>query len=271
LARILISALGSRGPLARSIVAEAVRELERRAERTPAGATWATTPAMVPWRRGAPARTYDLGLAHGVPGVLAGLAGAVAATIELDRAKPLLEDGVRWLLAQRREGAISAFAVTADDEPGAPNRLAWCYGDAGVAVALEWIGRVTDRPDWRRVGIELGLHAATRDADTFVVDAGLCHGAAGLLHAYNRLGQATDEPRFAECARRWFDRTRQFALPPAGVRGLNGVHAPDAPPARFEGLLEGGTGVALALVAASGTSEPAWDRALALSSPAAAG
>ena len=49
-------------------------------------------------------------------------------------------------------------------------------------------------------------------------DAGLCHGAAGLAHLYNRMFQASRDERFAAAARCWFQRTlelRQSGQPEA--------------------------------------------------------
>ncbi len=84
--------------------------------------------------------------------------------------------------------------------------------------------------------------------DCGVVDAGLCHGAAGLLHVFNRLHQATGDGLLVDAARRWFEPA--LALP--------------VPEDRF---LEGRAGVDLALLAACTDVEPAWDRVLLLSGP----
>lgn len=72
----------------------------------------------------------------------------------------------------------------------------------------------------------------------------------------------------ARASRRWFARTLAMRTPGAGFAGFRALD-PDrqhrlgwrSPP----GFLTGGAGVALALVAASTATEPAWDRALLLS------
>ncbi|HEX7277236.1 MAG TPA: lanthionine synthetase LanC family protein, partial [Acidimicrobiales bacterium] len=88
--------------------------------------------------------------------------------------------------------------------------------------------------------------AARPIQDAGVVDAGLCHGAAGLLHVSNRLYQATGDERQAAAARRWLEPA--LTLPVAGA-----------------GFLEGRAGVGLALLAATTDVEPEWDRILLLS------
>jgi lantibiotic biosynthesis protein len=171
-----------------------------------------------------------------VPGVI-GLLGLVCqAGVLVKRARPLLEQAAAWLLAQRLPGfedASYAMWLSAD-RPEDPARSAWCYGDPGV------------------------------------VDAGLCHGAAGLAHIFNRMAQATGDERLAEAARVWFQRTLEFRQDGQGIGGfLAWAPEADGKPAwkGNPGLLTGTAGIALALLAASCPHEPQWDRVLLLSVP----
>ncbi|SRR6266536_3468501 len=54
-----------------------------------------------------------------------------------------------------------------------------------------------------------------------VKDAGLCHGAAGLGHIFNRLFQATGEEVFREAARYWFERTLEMKRTGQGIAGFS--------------------------------------------------
>src|SRR5262249_34331610 len=155
---------------------------------------------------------YNLGLAHGVPGVL-GLLGRVCATgVARGKARSLLDGAVRWLLDQDGPGSFPYWAA-----PGAAGdtaRLAWGYGDPGVAAALAGAaGRVADRAgDAAARG--LARRAAERPSEeSGVKDAGLCHGSAGLAHLFNRMFHATGEPRLAEAARSWFEQTLAMRRP----------------------------------------------------------
>src|SRR5262249_12379647 len=149
---------------------------------------------------------YNLGLAHGVPGVIALLGAACAAGVGVATARPLLDGAVRWLLAQQEpDGAGFSYCI----QPGASHprspRLAWCYGDPGVAAAVLLAARCVGELAWEREALAVALRAAARPPDQAgVQDAGLCHGAAGLGHLFNRLYQATGEPRLAEAACFWF-------------------------------------------------------------------
>jgi hypothetical protein len=254
----------------RGLLAQVVARLAARAVPTPDGPAWFTPPAqMGEWKlRLYPRGCHDLGMAHGAPAVIALLAGAVAHGIA--QAGPLLAGAVGWLRAQRL--AAGGYGEVAGAR--APTRLAWCYGDLGVASALLLASEVGD-PAWRTEAIALAVAAARRPADRVgVVDAGLCHGAAGLAHQFNRLYQATGvaELRAAACA--WIDR----ALALRGDHGIAGFASHDPDPAdrarvtwvADPGFLQGAAGIGLALLAADTALEPTWDRALLLSLPIAA-
>jgi hypothetical protein len=101
-----------------------------------------------------------------------------------------------------------------------------------------------------------------------VRDAGLCHGAAGLGHLFNRLYQATGHPELLVVARSWLERALAMRSLDRGVGGFV-AWGPDAQGEldwrNDPSLLNGAAGVALALLAATTPIEPAWDRFLLLS------
>ena len=232
-----------------------------------------------PMRARFPHGTLDLGMAHGAPGVIAFLARAHDAVPDSmrPRARALAEDAARWVLAQRlppdldacfasRLAAAAAPGAVASGE-SAPARSAWCYGDPGVAVALLLAARRLDVPAWEEAAMAAARKAAVRPlAATRVTDAGLCHGAAGLAHVFQRLFQATGEVLFRDAARAWIDRILDMRRPGTGIAGFSSW-TPDpatgsADPVWREdaSLLTGATGIALVLLAAVAPQEPAWDR-----------
>jgi hypothetical protein len=150
--------------------------------------------------------------------------------------------------------------------PRAQARVAWCYGDLGVATALLSAARCVGEPAWEREALAVARRAAERPIDQAgVQDAGLCHGAAGLGHLFNRLYQATGDSLLAEAARSWFGKALDMRHPERGIAGYASWWAgPDGNMTWMDdpGLLMGAAGVALALLAATTTIEPAWDRLL---------
>ncbi len=237
--------------------------------------SWHTPVDHVPHHQRAqfPNGYENCGLAHGVPGVIALMGRAASAPDPHPRASAIARAADRWIMQQHLSseprGQFPAWVA-----PGfapRPTRTAWCYGDAGVLAAL-WSAR-------RRLGdpldtvVDMALACVGRPVHLCgVEDAGLCHGAAGLGHIYNRFYQASDDERFGAAARDWFARALAMRTPGAGVGGFRVIAtaADGSPIPRDDGdFLEGAAGIGLALLAALGR-DPAWDRLLACDIPTAA-
>lgn len=252
-----------------------VEHLADIAQPRPEGLAWHTPFALVPEpnRPWYPQGLDNLGVSHGTPGVIAVLARICASGVVAERARSLLAGAVSWLLAQKLpEGEISVFPYAVGPEVRIrPARTAWCYGDAGIAVALLLAGRAAGEAAWEREALALARTVARRPPESCGVDdAGLCHGAAGLGHLLNRLYQATGDPELLAAARAWFGRALGYWEPGRGIGGFLAFTPLDDD---FEhlvwneeaGFLAGSTGMALALLAAISEVDPTWDRVLLLS------
>jgi lantibiotic modifying enzyme len=259
-------------PLAREALELLVERLAETSLDTTKGITWHTAPGLLSARQRAehPDGFFNLGVAHGVPGVIAILAAIVAVGLGGRAAGRLLEGALDWVMTQRLpDESHAAFGHFAGERGDVPGRLAWCYGDAGIAAILCSSGSLLAHDKMYEAGVAIGRLAAARDPRTSgVVDAGLCHGAAGLGHVFNRLYHWTGDDLFRDSSRAWFARMlamKRRGEPiggyPAWMTDLDGRSE-----WRAEiGLLEGAAGVAAALLAASSDIAPDWDRFLLLS------
>ncbi|HXO21501.1 MAG TPA: lanthionine synthetase C family protein [Thermoanaerobaculia bacterium] len=264
-------------PSAVACLERVVERLAERAER-PAGEgarwAWFSPPeALAAHKRERhPAGRYDLGLAHGAAGVIALLGAACRAGVAAAEADELLRGAVPWLLERALPASAAGLRFPlsyAPDAPFAAGRLAWCYGDLGIASALAIAGEGAGEPAWRRAAIEIAKGAAACPlADSKVVDAGLCHGAAGAGHLFHRLYRATGEETLAAAARAWLERALAMREPGRGIAGFRSWVNSAEEPADWRddaGFLTGAAGVGLALLAAVSPVEPEWDRAMLLS------
>jgi lantibiotic biosynthesis protein len=232
--------------------------------------TWWTPPELIPRLNRDPQETghYNLGVSHGVPGVIAFLAQATIASDFGAKIEPMLAGAVSWLLKQQLpKGMGSRFAhVIGGNHQPRPSRAAWCYGDPGIAVALLSAAQSTKSADWECQAIEIGINASRRNpAQCGVIDPGLCHGATGLAHVYNRLFQATRNREFADASIFWFDRALEMRRSGQGVAGFAAYFPNPDPFVQWHGdrdFLTGAVGMALSLLAASSSIEPLWDRLL---------
>jgi hypothetical protein len=242
------------------------------------GLYWWTPPAEIldqESQKQYPSGRADLGVAHGVAGTIALLGCICAAGVEQAAARPLLEGAVSWLLAHSvpsEAGPTFPVWVAPAFQPW-PARSAWCYGDPGIAAALLLAARGVGDADWEQTAVALACRAAERPAaDTGVVNANFCHGAAGLAHLYNRMYQATGEPKLRRAALYWLDRTLGFysVARNAGGTWVRGNWEPGQRELwTWTGieLVEGAAGVALVLLAAATSTEPTWDRMFLVSAP----
>lgn len=257
-------------PAARQCLEQIVERLAELAEHRDGLTAWFSPPERLPafQREDFPDGLYNLGASHGISGIIALLAAVCRAGVLEALAGSLLEGAVAWLLARRLDPGIGS-RFDSFYHPAVPprrSRLAWCYGDAGIAATLLVAGRAAGRSDWQDEALALALAAAERPIATCgVQDAGLCHGASGLAHLFNRMFHWKGDERLRGAARVLIERTLAARQPGLGVAGfrswaadLTGVQDWRDDP----GWLEGASGIGLALLAATSTVEPAWDRLL---------
>lgn len=257
---------GKASPSSEPLALGILGHLERLSRPGPTGISWYTPPTLLPqWQREiAPEGYTNLGLAHGIPGVIAILARYLAAGIAVDRTQPLLEGAVAYLRSVAGPRPGSRYPAWLPAQATATTRVAWCYGDLGVSAALLSAAIATGRDDWREAALELAHGMAARPFEASqVIDAGLCHGAVGVAHVLNRMAQASGDAELLRSADRWYQqviamrRDDGLAGFPRGVIN-DGVISYEAD----ADLLNGEAGVALALHAAISSVEPAWDQVM---------
>jgi lantibiotic modifying enzyme len=260
-------------PAAAGLLVRVVDLLDAAAETSEAGTAWHTSPGgLATWQRELmPEGCHDLGMAHGIPGVIGFLAAARRQGIDDPRVPRLAAGAVRWLLGQKlpqEMGSVFPSMLPPGLKPE-PSRTAWCTGDLGIAVALLAAARSFGRLDWEEEALSLARLVARRPQSR-TVDSSLCHGTAGNGHLFNRLYQATGDPEMKEAALAWYGLTLDRWHPGEGFAGFQtwvvsrpGIGDWEGRP----GFLIGAAGVGLSLLAAVTDIEPVWDRVMLTSIP----
>jgi hypothetical protein len=233
---------------------------------------WPTPERLLPkWQRElAPNGYFNLGVAHGVPGVLWVLAKARVLGVNCQHSDDVLERGICWLRKQadNRDGAYPAWVLP--DGVARPGGVSWCYGGLGISAVLLSIAMDCQREDWAQAALETARFEARRlqtfSTGSLPVDSGLCHGAAGIAHIFNRLFHYTQDECFLESAQHWFRWVLGFERPDPSIAGFQswGSRVPGVEAAWScdPSFLTGAAGTALALLAAATSVEPAWDQVL---------
>jgi lantibiotic biosynthesis protein len=221
-----------------------------------------TGPAGIPdpaW----PGGHLNLGMAHGIAGILALLSGAMRAGIQVDgQAKTVTE--LCATFDRYRQGSTACpwwpAMITPGEhkrgraDAGRQARPSWCYGTPGQARAQQLAGLVLDDQERMRVA-EHALAGCVLDQQVtaLLTDASLCHGWAGVVQTLWRASSDALSPQPLQAALRKARRGMEDHLARAG------------PPASG-GFLEGTSGIQLAQndLPRTGGEPPSWDACLLL-------
>jgi hypothetical protein len=195
----------------------------------------------------------NLGVAHGVPGILAALNAALPGERELARRYvALLLERSHVIGGAHRWGAVWRAA----ERPSA--RRAWCYQTAGVAAVLNDRARL-DGDDALRALAANALAGVLDDPEPEPEhgrwDDALCHGRAGVATIAWRF--AANDARFARHA----ERLARDVLDDFDERAPLGYRSYNLPAAREEdrpSFLDAALGVAQFLIDAATAQERRW-------------
>lgn len=212
-----------------------------------------------------PLPTVDLGMAHGVSGIIASLSIALIAYPQLkEKYATTLHRLVEELLAKRIDSNSawpSHWTPQVDLAEHVPSRLAWCYGLPGIASALRLASQALEMPIYRQQAISMLLKVQTDGiADVTFETPILCHGSAGFLQIVQRF----DEPVLLPLEQQLYKNTTSH-YDSLAEYGFWSEQYPDSHSRSSAPLLlEGAAGVCLALIHTE-LQNTIWDRSLALS------
>ena len=206
---------------------------------------------------------YNLGLAHGVPGIIAALLPILDCEQLRDRAESLISKSCNWLLYQQQDFKKYGSYFSTLTSTNKLSRLGWCYGDLTIALTLCRSGVTLNRSCLTEKGIEIGLHSASRDPKSSIIkDAAICHGSVGLYLIFKKLYKVTGIVEFEFASSKWLDYTLSL-FEDYGLTGLNKFIS-SGKLVENSGFLEGYAGIGLCLLSAL-SDEDEWTDCLLLS------
>ena len=196
-----------------------------------------------------PAARLDLGVAHGIPGILAAL------NVSLPGERALARRYVELVLASAHAvNGAHRWGPIWERERIPPPRRAWCYQTAGVASVL--LDRAALDGDDALRALALGALGATlHEPDIEHWDDALCHGRSGVALLYARV-EAGDE-RFLSAARGLANDVLNAYddAAPFGYRAINLLTLGREDRPQF---LDAALGIALFLIEAAYPSQRNW-------------
>jgi len=215
---------------------------------------------------------FNICLSHGSSGIALVLCKVLEIMPEEEQVRALLKGAVTYILNQeipvKQYGSFFPNISIESQSELYKSRLAWCYGDPGVALSIWRSGLLLGNQEWRDKGFEILLHLAGRRglAENRVQDAGFCHGTAGVSHFFNRLHRITQREEFKEASGYWNMETLKMATFMDGLAGYKALHSEEHGGWQTsEHLLEGISGIGLSLLSSVMSEDPAWDECMLLS------
>jgi len=209
----------------------------------------------------------NLGMAHGLPSIIAFLSKVHHSGAETDTSYSLITGAMKYLARHMQDPELyrSCFPNYISKGTPANSRLAWCYGDPGIGLAFLHTADVIQVDHWKKESKRIFQINSSRRSpeDDYVLDTGLCHGTAGLAQIYNHAFQETGEELFQETAEFWIRKTLEMANHHDGLAGFRAYRPPQSGGWTNEpGLLEGIAGTGLALMTSISNEDTEWDRCL---------
>ena len=152
----------------------------------------------------------NLGLAHGLSSIINFLSRLVRFDDFADAVLPLLNKIIDTVLSLKSDygPGLSIFPNTINFtnvmEKG-DSRLAWCNGDLGIGVSLWNAANLTKDKSIEKEAVDILIHASKRRSldKNFVRDAGLCHGAFGIMLIFDHLYKSTRITQFKDATNYW--------------------------------------------------------------------
>lgn len=127
------------------------------------------------------------------------------------------------------------------------SRLAWCYGDLGIAVALYHAAHVIGDSELHDLSLRVLEYAAVYRRDlrqNYVQDACVCHGAAGIGLVFREMARATGSVLLADAADFWREVVLRWAIADGDNCYFKYYNVSQTDFCEGTGILEGNAGVA---------------------------
>ncbi|NIF05875.1 hypothetical protein F3J23_10525 [Chryseobacterium sp. Tr-659] len=155
----------------------------------------------------------ELGLGHGVTGVISYLLFLYKNNIYTDQSLELIHSGLSFIWSCKENGAenISLFPFNAFEKIYVDyHNLA--YGEIGIGYTFYNAGILLNEKDYCDKGLHILLHTTNfKDADkSAIMEAGLVYGSAGLSALYKNIYHLTKHDAFLEAKEYWHDHLLEY-------------------------------------------------------------
>jgi lantibiotic modifying enzyme len=217
-------------------------------------------------------RGYNLSLSHGMSSIVGILTKFHENDAFKERAEPMLKGAIKYIMSHKtsQEDPFSVFpswiTENSEDENG-QSRLAWCYGDLGVAMRFWYAAKTLNDEELGNTALEVLKHSAKRTAveDSLVRDAGICHGSYGNAQMFFRMYKETGDQEFKDAFEFWIQDGIDRATFEDGYAGYKQWKGMDKSWEPEVSVLEGIAGIGLTILDYLADYNTNWDECLMIS------
>lgn len=155
--------------------------------------------------------TVELGLGHGVTGVISFLLHLFKKDIQKERCVRLLHSSINFVLSQEDKSDINWFPINAFEN----KKLGYhnlSYGDIGIGYVLYNAGEILGNKNYREKALLILENAAKfKDEErVHIKDANLIYGASGLCSVFNLLFGLTKNEKMLFAREYWHNKIMEF-------------------------------------------------------------
>lgn len=213
-------------------------------------------------------RGHNISLSHGISSIIIFLCNVIKGGIDNRKIRLMLKGSINYVLSQQvdvDEYGCYFPSHSLEHSSTLKSRLAWCYGDLGIAMSLWQAGKLLIDSDLQKMALEILMHSTYRVSysKNIVNDAGICHGSAGIVMIYNRMYIDTRMDLFKEARNYWLIKTLNYSCHDDGLAGYKTVCGKKL--IKDYSLLTGISGIGLILISCLTGDKQDWDSFFLLS------
>lgn len=192
---------------------------------------------------------YNISLSHGISSIIVVLSQLECESINYESRDHIIEMACNYIISQeidhRKYGCYFPSASLDNNDPITRSRMAWCYGDLGVAVALWEAGKVLKKDAWKSKAIEIFSFSSQRRSheDSMIEDAELCHGSGSLVMMFDYMYRETDDDLFRETRDFWVEKSLELSSFVDGLAGYKTWQGKELKWRKEYGILTGVCGI----------------------------
>ena len=215
---------------------------------------------------------YNLSLSHGIASIIAFLTKLHEINDFKSTTLSVLKSAINYLIKVKNIDLTTSTSFFPNVIPlhgpvNKKSRLAWCYGDLGIAITLWNASKTLNNSEINQFSEKVLKNCTQRitSEDTSVVDAGICHGSYGNAQIFNRIYKETLNPIFLESCEFWINDGINRAIFSDGYAGYKQWHGKNHIWTPEISLLEGITGIGLVIMDYLSEYDFKWDECLMIS------